>query len=422
MLKRAGAAARRAVQLYALARIAQAQAEDLAVGAEAHLTGSRVTKAGTGRPWQSFQNAISEAPEKLVSAPVTVAVDVGFALIELLAALAARASRAGPARENLLASCAEGSDTPSRAVAFLSTVCGAAKPVIRQGDFGREFEFSVAFTGYVNQFAPSAIDPGAHALAGMFLDLLRLVGWSAGGFAYEKAPFTLNRPALSAIVRNLQAPGLSAAPLIALLRWPETKAPALPALPAPARAPAGEAKGGSRPVTSPGPKRPVNTVPAGQGPPRTLPGPASPVKTGEAKALPGPTTPAKTGEARTLPGPATPAKTGEAKTLPGPATPAKTGEAKAGPGSGPAKASEAKAGPAPTKTEPTGSALPEEPAGSLASSQAAQEAPVVGGAGSALDPDYIPTEEEVFGNDVIVEEVAGDGVYEDEYTDASESL
>lgn len=192
----------RAVGWFALAQIRQLQDAAVAREEEPRLTDC----PREGKQYQTFENAILEAPEKGCVTPVTVSTEAKTALgamflsvADLVAAAggrmaAARALGAGPHAEDGVAAVIV-------AVATHAAPLLAAQPLSR--DLGVPEDLCKRFEKFVG--AAAVTDPGAAEFARCFTNFLKVIGWHAGARAYEAGHVTVNRACLLQILTGMGA-------------------------------------------------------------------------------------------------------------------------------------------------------------------------------------------------------------------------
>lgn len=196
----------KALRVYALAQIAVLQ-DDSNFREEAPRFDNDADDA-PARPWQTFENLISDDPNKAVTAPVTIATDVKMGLASLFIAVADLINSVGklPIVDPLSALTA----SPAREaniVQLMMAVTQQMRPHLRADPMNRDIEFPMVFRRKLEAIvtAKSLVDPGAETVARLYLDFLKVVAWHAGTLAYEHEHLTLNRATLYAILAQQAA-------------------------------------------------------------------------------------------------------------------------------------------------------------------------------------------------------------------------
>jgi hypothetical protein len=197
----------RAVVAFALASVAVQQADAVARDEEARLDNDG--PRAPAKPWQTFDNLVAAEPDRGVTTPITVATDVKTGLAGLLLAVADLANAVGklPAVDPLGA-LARAPWREASIVRTMQRVTEQTRPgVLSRHPLSRDLEFLGVFRQKFESLvmAKSLVDPGAEAVARLYLDFLKTVAWQAGVWAYEGEHFTLNSTAFLAILSGLAA-------------------------------------------------------------------------------------------------------------------------------------------------------------------------------------------------------------------------
>jgi hypothetical protein len=196
----------RALTAFALAEIAVLQA-DADFREEAPMFDNDSDRA-PDKPWQTFDNLVSDEPEKGVTAPITVATDVKMGITSLLIAIADLVNESGklPA-VGPLASLAGTSWRESNIVRLMMAVTAQAKPLLREDPMSRDLDFPLVFRQKFEAIVSSKalVDPGSDTVARLFLNFVKVVAWHAAVLAYEGEHLTLNRVTFYSIIASMQA-------------------------------------------------------------------------------------------------------------------------------------------------------------------------------------------------------------------------
>jgi hypothetical protein len=203
-----GSCCGKAITTFALAAIAvfQDRARDRG---EAPMLDNLGARAPDKR-WQTFSNLTAAEPNKPVTQPVTVTVDVKIALTALFVRTAELVERVGklPAADPL----SNLAEAPWQEADIIKLMLKTtrARHIMRADPLCRELLYPLAFRKNIEALTSirSLNDLGAAEVPQLFLDFIKVIAWHAAVRAYEHEHLTINRATFYSILASMEA-GLS---------------------------------------------------------------------------------------------------------------------------------------------------------------------------------------------------------------------
>ena len=159
-------------------------------------------QAPDNKLWQTFDNYISDEPNKVVKKPVTIMADVKMGLAALLVGIADLVNEAGTD----LGSLAGARWREANIVRLMLAATASSSHVLRADPLCRELNYPQALRQKFEALVTvkSLVDPGG-AILNLFLGFIKVIAWYAAVFAYEQGHYTLNRVNLFGIIALMEA-------------------------------------------------------------------------------------------------------------------------------------------------------------------------------------------------------------------------
>ena len=146
--------------------------------------------------WDTFDNLISDRPEKGVTQPVTVSTETKIGLASMFIAVADLVNKVGklPSKapiDHLI-------NSPWREaniVRIMAAATEASRHILRTDPLCREFDFPTVLRQKFEALISSKdlVDPGVNEITKLFINFVKLVGANAATSAYESGHCTLNK-------------------------------------------------------------------------------------------------------------------------------------------------------------------------------------------------------------------------------------
>jgi len=200
------ACAGRALTTFALAQIAVLQAD--ANNREELPRLDNESDSAPAKPWQTFDNLISDDPEKATTAPVTIATEVKMGCAVLLVAVADLANH----RKKLppadpLGPLGQAAWREANVVRLMTAATARMRHLLRRDPLCRDLDYPMVFRQKFEAIVASKayVDPGADQVARLFVDFLKALAWYAGVHAYEGEHLTLNAVTFYSFLASLAA-------------------------------------------------------------------------------------------------------------------------------------------------------------------------------------------------------------------------
>ncbi len=160
------------------------------------------------RPWQTFDNIVSDVPEKNVTCPITVATDVKLSLAILYIGIADLINGTGKmAAVESLQALIRTDHRESNIIQFIDAVVTQMRHLFVRDPLNRDLGYPLVFRQKLEALvsAKTMVDPGAEIISRLYVEFLKAISWHAAVIAYEQGHLTLNRATLFSIIAQMEA-------------------------------------------------------------------------------------------------------------------------------------------------------------------------------------------------------------------------
>lgn len=159
------------------------------------------------KPWQTFDNLVSDDPVKVVANPITVSTDVKIALTSMYVGIADLVEHLGSLSQEPSEQLSTSKWREANIVRVMHASSKHMRHLLNTTPLSRELDYVHVFQRQFKSLVSSKIveDPGSDTIARLFLNFIKVIAWHTAARAYESEHLTLNRTTFFSILASLQS-------------------------------------------------------------------------------------------------------------------------------------------------------------------------------------------------------------------------